>query len=89
MAEGRSEPNREMRRLAGRKGGHTSWANTVDRSARTAPAREAARLRFEKIVDPDGELDPALRAKLAENARKAFLADMSIRAAQARRRRAS
>jgi hypothetical protein len=41
---------------------HTSWANTSDRSARTAAARKAQLDRFERQVDPDGTLDPQERA---------------------------
>lgn len=37
---------------------HASWAQTIDRSARTAPARRAALERFERQVDPDGTLTP-------------------------------
>lgn len=72
--------------LAGRKGAHRSWARTADRSGRTAPAREAFMARFEREVDPDGTLDPAERARRAENARKAYFADLSLKAAKARRR---
>jgi hypothetical protein len=32
---------------------NTSWANTIDRRARTAAARRAAEERFEREVDPD------------------------------------
>lgn len=64
-----------------------SWAITSDRSARTAPAREAFLARFEKQVDPDGVLDPAERAQRAEHARRAHFLDMSLRAAKVRRER--
>jgi hypothetical protein len=37
---------------------HESWARTVDRTARTAKARRAARDRFERLVDPDNKLTP-------------------------------
>jgi len=40
---------------------HVSWANTVGSTARTAPARRAFDLRFEREVDPDGKLSPAER----------------------------
>ena len=33
---------------------HVSWAHTADPSARTAPARRAFALRFEREVDPEG-----------------------------------
>ena len=65
---------------------HTSWANTPDPGARTAPARAAAFARFEREVDPDGVLSPAERARRAESARKAYFTRLALRSAQARRR---
>ncbi|MFD0902388.1 hypothetical protein [Actinomadura sediminis] len=67
---------------------NTSWANTRDRSARTAngTASSPASLSYwEKRVDPDGEMDDATRAKAAENARSAHYQRMAYRAAQARK----
>jgi hypothetical protein len=66
---------------------HTSWANTEDRPARTAAARQAALDRFEREVDPDGLLLPAERAIRAEHARKAYFARLALKSAQARRNR--
>jgi hypothetical protein len=66
---------------------HTSWANTHDRSARTAPGRKAFLARFEKQVDPDGTLQPAERARRAEQAMKAHMARLALKSAQTRRRR--
>lgn len=45
--------------------------------------------RFEKQVDPDGELDPAERARRAEHARKSYFAGLALKSAQARRKGAS
>ena len=73
--------------LAGRIGAHKSWANTKDRTARTAPAREAFQRRFEDEVDPDRVLSREERAKRAENARKAYYAALALKSAQARRKR--
>ena len=53
------------RQIIGAIGAHESWSRTVDRPARTAPARRAFNQRFEREVDPDGKLDPAERAVLA------------------------
>jgi hypothetical protein len=75
------------RRLYGKIGAHKSWANTSDRSARTAPARAAADRRFERQVDPDGVLEPHERALRAAAARKAYFAELALKSAQARRRR--
>lgn len=66
---------------------HTRWANTTDRTAATAKARQAFRDRFEREVDPDGVLDPAERAKRANNARRAFYQRLALKSAQARRAR--
>ena len=75
--------------LAGRIGAHASWANTTDRTERTAPARKAALERFERQVDPDGSLPPAERARRAEHARKSYFLGLSLKSAQARRKRAA
>jgi hypothetical protein len=78
--------------LAGRLGAHTSWANTQDRTERTAPGRQAFLDRFEREVDPDRVLDPRERGIRAEHARKAYFLRLSLKAAEARRakkRRAS
>jgi hypothetical protein len=75
------------RSLRARMAVHTSWANTGDRTARTAPARRAALQRFERQVDPDGTLKPAERRRRAEQAMRAHMARLALRSAQARRRR--
>jgi hypothetical protein len=68
---------------------HTSWARTVDRTARTSAARRAFMDRFELEVDPDGVLLPAERARRADSARKAYFTKLAYRSARARRNRAS
>jgi hypothetical protein len=65
---------------------HTSWAQTTDRAARTAPARRAALERFQRQVDPDGSLSEAERARRAEQAMRAHMARLALRSARARRR---
>jgi hypothetical protein len=67
--------------LAGRKGAHVSWSNTVDRTARTAPARAALEQKF--LDECDG--DPVRAA----SRRKAYFADLALKSAQARRRKAT
>lgn len=79
--------DRAMRALRGRLAAHRSWANTSDRSARTAPARDGLLKKFEREVDPDGTLDPQERAIRVEHARKAHMLGMSLKAAQARKAR--
>jgi hypothetical protein len=82
--EGLTQAERALRaRLAV----HTSWANTRDRAARTAPARRAALERFTRQVDPDGTLSQAERSRRAEQAMRAHMARLALRSAQARRRR--
>lgn len=74
------------RALRARIASYTSWANTPDPAARTAPAREAAMKRFEAQVDPDGTLPPEERARRATAARKAYFAALALKSARARRR---
>ena len=79
-----------LRALHARIAVHTSWQQTTNRTARTAPAVEAGPSRlsyWEKRVDPDGLMDEATRAKAAENARTAHYQRMAYRSAQARARR--
>lgn len=78
----------EQRKLRAKIASNTSWSNTEDRSARTAPARRAMDKKFEEQVDPDGLLDPAERAKRAESARKAYYQGLALKSAKARRERA-
>jgi hypothetical protein len=68
------------RSLRGKIAVETSWANTVDRPARTAPARRGLEAKF--LAEAGG--DPAR----AEHIRKAFYARLALKSAQARRRRA-
>lgn len=64
---------------------HASWKNTADRKARTGPARRAAADRFERQVDPAGELCPKERAKRAEHAHKEHMTRLAFKSARARR----
>lgn len=57
---------------------HTSWANTSDRSKRTAPARAALDAKF--LAEAGG--DPARAANL----RTAYFKRLALKSAQARRR---
>lgn len=80
-------PTPAERRLRSQYGAHLSWANTPDRSARTAPARKALEDRFLREADPDNSLTPAERAKRADSLRRAYYSQLALKAAQARRRR--
>lgn len=66
------------RRLASAIASHTSWANTPDRTARTAPARAALDQRF---LDQAGG-DPVRATHL----RKAHFARLALLSAKSRRR---
>lgn len=57
---------------------HTSWANTENRTARTAPARAALDAKF--LAQADG--DPVR----ARHLKKAHFARLALKSAQARRR---
>lgn len=65
------------------------WAKEPDRLAATAAARLAGMRRFEDEVDPERKLPPELRAKMADNARKAHMLRMSLKGAKARKRKAA
>jgi len=71
----------QQRTLRARAAALTRWAKTRDRTEATAPARAGAYARFEREVDPAGDLDPALRARLADSARRAHMARMAYRRA--------
>lgn len=63
---------------------HTRWANEPDPIAATTPARAAFLDRFEREVDPDGQLDPKERARRAEHAKKAYFAKLALASSRAR-----
>jgi hypothetical protein len=75
------------RSLRAQMAAHSSWANTPDVLARTAPGRRAAAARWERQVDPDGVLDPAERARRADHAKRAEMARLAFLSAKARRLR--
>jgi hypothetical protein len=45
--------------------------------------------RFERQVDPDGELSLQERARRAEHARKAYFTALALKSAEVRRRKAA
>ncbi|CAN5907527.1 hypothetical protein BH23ACT2_BH23ACT2_15380 [soil metagenome] len=67
--------------------GATRWAHT-DRRQASADARRRQMAKYEALVDPDGQLDPAERAARADNARKADMQRLALKSAKARRLRA-
>lgn len=76
-----------QRALRARAAADASWANTSDRAARTAPARRAALARFERQVDPTGELSDEERQRRAASARRSYFRRLALRSARARERR--
>lgn len=62
-----------------------SWSRTVDRSARTRPAREKFLQRFEREVDPDGALSAEERRRRADHAKRAYMLRLAKRAVAARK----
>jgi len=68
---------------------HTRWSrlSTAERRAATAPGLRGMLEHYERQVDPDGSLSEKERAKLAENAPKAQLAEARRKALKAARER--
>lgn len=79
-------PKSTERSLSASIAADTRWSRTPDRAAATAPARRALEEKFEREVDPEGILDPALRAKLAQNAKSAHYKRLALKSARARRK---
>jgi hypothetical protein len=80
----------QQRQLRASLGAESQWARETDRSARTAKARQAANDRFQRQIDeahPD--VDPATRAKMAENLRRAHFKRMALASSRARSRKAA
>src|SRR5690349_14418196 len=75
----------ERFRTWGRIGGLTAWSRN-DRETMVGPAHRAFRARFERLVDPDGVLDPQERAVRADRARRAHMLSLAAKSAAARRR---
>lgn len=66
------------RRLAASIAAHESWAATLDRSARTAPARRALDAKFREAAGGD--------PVRAEHLRRAYFQRLALRSAQSRRK---
>ena len=82
------------KQVSGRFGGLKSWANTPDRTARTARARRAGPANVDYWLERlDAERFAAAsdkqRLQAAEAARKAHYAEMAVRSAQSRSRKAA
>lgn len=80
----------EERKLRAQLAAHKSWAKTEDRQARISKARSASPADVEwhaKRLDPNNELPEAERYRRAESERKAYFANLSLKAATAARHR--
>ena len=77
----------EQAALRGRIGAYSLHAKCDPRKT-TENARRVFLSRFEREVDPEGILDPEVRAKRAEYARRAYFARLALKSVQARCRRA-
>lgn len=73
------------RSLIARMAAHRLHAQIADPAAHTAPGRAAFAARFEKLVDADGVLAPAERARRADHAKRAYFAALALKSRQARR----
>ena len=73
------------RALRARMAAHSSWANTPDPAARTAPARAASMARFED----ESIADPVERARRAAHKRKAYFLSLALKSADSRRRKSA
>jgi hypothetical protein len=78
----------EQRAFRARLAAHARWAKEEDRAAAFAPARRALLDRFEREVDPHGELSPQELARRVEHARKAYMYRLTLRSARVRKQRA-
>lgn len=62
------------------------WARE-DPTEQAERARQRIEKRFDAIVDPEGVLDPAERAKRATRAKSAYFKRLALKSAQVRRTR--
>lgn len=74
----------QQRSLRAKAAVDASWAHTSDRAARTEPARRAALARFDRQVDPNGDLSDEDRHRRAESARRSYFRYLALRSARKR-----
>jgi hypothetical protein len=65
------------------------WSRVPDRRDATKAARQGFSDRFERMVDPAGELEPEERARRAAAAQKAHMTRLALASAKSRRAKAS
>jgi hypothetical protein len=71
--------------LRARIAAHERWAHTADRTSTAMAGHRGLEARFEREVDPAGELDPAERARRVDSKRKAHFARLALLSARSRR----
>jgi len=77
------------RTLRARLAAHASWASTEDPSERAKRGAAGLLTKFEREVDPDGELAPAERRRRAEHKRREHMTRLAFQSTKARRLRAT
>lgn len=99
MPEFRSETGRRISESAHRnltsnersmrasKAANTRWSRTSSADA-SEQARRRILDRFDRLVDPEGTMDPGERVRRADQARRAHFTGLALKAAKARRLRA-
>ena len=82
--------NAAQRRLRAQLAANTRWS-TEDPTVNALRGQRGLLAKFEREVDPEGQLTPEVRARRAQAAWKAHLQRLALRSAQARaaRRQAS
>lgn len=74
----------EQRQMRSRKGAYVRWSHTPDRTAATAPARNARMERWADRVDPLHMLADDVRKALAQDALKAHMIGLAFKSSLAR-----
>ncbi len=73
------------RTLRAQKAANARWSRPGARQRQSRVIRDSRLRYYELQVDPDGQLDPAERARLAQNALNADMAGLALKASRARR----
>lgn len=73
--------------LIARLAAHTRWARETNPAEATSAARRGLDAKWEREVDPTGELPPEERARRAAHLRQAHMQRMALISAQKRRQR--
>jgi hypothetical protein len=64
--------------LGGRLGAYRKWARCTDRAEAVAASHASFNARFEREVDPNGQLPPDVRALRVAAARSAYYAELAL-----------